>query len=188
MFKPKGKQKRLVIEKQDTSTTKPTDTFSETLSYEEDTDYTTTEQDSGYRFTSIVNSNYRKPKGGTYQDNMNTEDIRKRIAGCYVLKTMQEKRVLETLPVFKTWIRYINRDTKQFRTGGLLMKVSYPDYIMLVNPSKNLTWSVQLKDNILFYREPEVVDEETIREQAIKDKLYEMYKRGELVSKKHSKG
>ena len=101
---------------------------------------------------------------------------------------MQEKRVLETLPVFKTWIRYINRDTKQFRTGGLLMKVSYPDYIMLVNPSKNLTWSVQLKDNILFYREPEVVDEETIREQAIKDKLYEMYKRGELVSKKHSKG
>jgi len=187
MFKPKGKGKRLVIEKQDTSTTKPTDTFSETLSYQEDTDYMTTEQDSEYRFMSIVNSNYQKPKGGTYQDKMSTEAIHKRIEGCHVLKTMQEKRVLESLPVFKTWIRYINRDTRQFRTGGLLMKVSYPDYIMLVNPSKNLTWSVQLKDNILFYREPEVVDEEIEREQAIKDRLYELYKQGDLYSKKHSK-
>lgn len=185
MFKRKGQAKRIVIEKQDTSTTKPTDTFTETQSYEEDTDYTETEQDAEYRFKSIVDSNYRKPQGGTYQDNMSTEDIRKRIAGCYILKTMTEKRVLETLPLFKTWIRYINHETKQFRTGGLLMKVSYPDYIMLVNPSKNLTWSVQLKDNILFYREPEVV--ETDREQAIKDKLYEMYKRGDLYSKKHSK-
>lgn len=185
MFKPKGKGKRILIEKQDTSTTKPTDTFSQTLSYEEDTDYSATEQDLEYRFMSIVNSNYRKPKGGTYQENMSTEDIRKRIEGCYVLKTMEEKRVLETLPLFKTWIRYINRDTRKFRTGGLLMKVSYPDYIMLVNPSKNLTWSVQLKDNILFYREPEVNDKETLREQAIKDKLYELYKKGDLYSKKH---
>ena len=187
MFKPKGKGKRLVIEKKDTSTTIPTETFSETISYEEDTDYTATEQDAEYRFMSIVNSNYQKPREGTYQDNMSTEDIRKRIEGCHVLKTIQEMRVLETLPVFKTWIRYINRETRQFRTGGLLMKVSYPDYIMLVNPSKNLTWSVQLKDNVLFYREPELVDEETVREQAIKDRLYELYKRGDLYSKKHSK-
>ena len=37
---------------------------------------------------------------------------------------------LKTLPTMKTWIRYMNKHTKLFRLGGLLMKVNYPETII----------------------------------------------------------
>jgi hypothetical protein len=190
------KKKRLIIEKQETSDTTTTKTFDTDISsYALDSDYNTNttndtidEQVGGKEsFVSIVNTNYKKPRGGTVQDNMTTEEIRKQLESFIPLKTMQDKKVLETLPLFKTWIRYINRDTKQYRTGGLLMKVIFPDYIMLVNPAKHLTWSVQLSDNVIFIRDPELLQskQEQLREHAVKNKLFEMYKRGELYAKKN---
>ena len=44
-------------------------------------------------------------------------------------------------------IRYFSN--QQFRLGGLVKFVKYPDYIVLANYSKNVTWSVQLKQPFL---------------------------------------
>jgi hypothetical protein len=67
------------------------------------------------------------------------------------------------------------------------MKVSYPDYIMLVNTSNNLSWSVQLKDNIIYIPDQRKVNykkDEKDKEKLIKEKLYEMYQKGKLTTKK----
>ena len=140
------------------------------------------------RFQSIVDTNYRKPKNGTLQDNMTKSEIKKRLVGYKSLKTPEAKRYLLTLTPFKTWIKYYNIKTKQFRTGGLLMKVdSELRYVMLVNTSNNITWSVQLNDNIIFVPDPEqheMSEHETEKErkevEKTKEKLYNLYVRGRL--------
>jgi hypothetical protein len=138
---------------------------------------------SKYRFTSIVESGYKKPKEGSRQDNMTKEQIKEKLKGYKALKTIQEKRYLLTIKPFKVWIRYFNTQTKEFRVGGLLKLVD-PElrYIMLVNTNKNLTWSVQLKDNIIFV--PSNIEEkekEKEKEKITKDKLYKLYKDGKLT-------
>ena len=156
----------------ETETTDLTDTFTEE-----------TEPRSS-NFVKISQTNYKRPKNGTKQDNFSKADILKRLEGYVPLRTMEEKKILTQLPTFKTWIRYINSSTKQFRTGGLLMKVSYPDYIMLVNPSQQLTWSVQLKDNIIYIKDPK----ETLlkkNEDELKEKLFHMYQTGHLSLKRN---
>lgn len=135
-----------------------------------------------YKYTSITESNYKKPKDGSRQDNFTKEQIRDKLDGYKALKTSQEKRYLLTLKPFKVWVRYFNTVTKEFRVGGLL-KVVDPDlrYIMLVNTSKNLTWSVQLKDCIIFVPnnlEQKQLDKE--KEQITKNKLYTLYRQGKL--------
>ncbi len=140
------------------------------------------------KFTSISNSKYEK-KNKSIQDNMSREDILKKLVGYKSLKTIEEKRILEKLPIFKVWVRYYNIDTRKFRVGGLLSKVSYPDYIMLANPSKNLTWSVQLNNNIIYIKDPKEIimkmgdNIEKKRINLLKDKLYDLYNRGLLVRK-----
>jgi len=203
------KSKKYIIEKQDTTTTTNyttqdyttqdyttqdyTDDYDEYYSETEDVTSvpaTTTLQTTNEErviYTSIVNSKYKKPQSGSRQDRFTKEEILKRLENYIPLKTMQDKRVLERLPVFKTWVRYYNTQTKQFRVGGLLMKVVYPDYIMLINTARNLTWSVQLKDNIIYIPHPKVAEEkrqEKKRDNVIKDKLLEMYKQGKLTTKK----
>lgn len=172
-----------IIKKQeytsDTSETSDTDSYTENYYTE------TTQQDGGTKkYISIVDSGYKKPKGGTLQDNLTKEDVKQKLIGYKSLKTMQQKKYLQTLAPFKTWIRYYNPTTKQFRTGGLLMKVD-PEmrFIMLVNTSKNLTWSVQLKDNIIFVPDPKI-QEEKEKEQNLKEKLLDLYKKGKLTTKK----
>jgi hypothetical protein len=185
------KRNKLMINKQDTSSTNnlTTDLTEDLDSYQEDTESEYTIQDGGgakAAFVSMTNSKYRKPASGSRQDNMTKDDITKKLEGYIPLKTMQEKNLLTQLPLFKTWVRYINKETRQFRAGGLLMKVVYPDYITLVNTAKSLTWSVQLKDNIIFVRDPKdnlKRNEEKDKEQAIKDKLYQWYQNGELARK-----
>jgi hypothetical protein len=64
------------------------------------------------------------------------------------------------------------------------MKVSYPDYITLLNPSQQLTWSVQLKDNIIYIKDPK----ETVLKQNkndLKEKLFHMYQHGQLSLKRN---
>jgi hypothetical protein len=179
--------KRFYIHKKGTSTY--TDTDNNTTS-----EYFDTEDQSGggsSKFQRISDSKYKKPSSGSKQENMDIDDIKKKLQGYIKLKTMADKKMLTTVPPFKTWVRYINNETKQFRTGGLLMKVNYPDYIMLVNTAKNITWSVQLSDNTIFIQDPKGMEDrrekekqKREKEETIKDKLYEMYKNGELQSKR----
>lgn len=181
--------KRLIVQKRGTD-----DTSEITESYVQETEYTEsydrdndeTQEGGGVKYQSITRSEYQKPARGSRQDNFTKEDIKEKLVGFIPLRTMSEKKALNQMPLFKTWVRYINNETKQFRTGGLLMKVEYPKYIMLVNTAKNLTWSVQLEDNIIFVRDPRESDaqnQEKENVKAMKDKLYEMYKRGELRKK-----
>ena len=52
---------------------------------------------------------------------------------------------------------------------------------MLVNTSKNLTWSVQLKNNIIFVPSNiEEKEQEKEQEKMTKEKLYKLYKAGKL--------
>lgn len=72
-------------------------------------------------------------------------------------------------------IKYIT-DGGLFRTGGILTKNGYPDYIVLLNPYKKLTWSVNLKTNNIFMEDLRKVQ----KEKAEKDNLYKLYNAGML--------
>lgn len=149
-------------------------------------------------YNKLSSSNYKKPLNGTRQENMSKEVILSKIMNTIPLKTIQEKRYLEKMPLFKTWIKYYNTETKQFRTGGLLVKVSYPDYITLINTSQKLSWNVQLQKNIIYIPDPRLIEkrqeqhQEKIQqekqrkeqEEIIKNKLLELYKKGKLIAKK----
>jgi hypothetical protein len=153
-------------------------------------------------FTSIVTSTYKKPKEGSVQDNYKKDDIIKQLKGFIPLRSMEEKKILTQLPIFKSWIKYINLDTKQFRVGGFLMKVDYPKYITLANTRTNVSWSVQLNNTIIYIRDPRkqettiddtdtyYTDTYTYNESTnteidmIKDKLYQLYLKGQLTTKK----
>ena len=140
------------------------------------------------QYDSIVNSNYKVPKGGTIQDNLTKEQIKQKLIGYKALKTNNSKKYLLTLPLFRTWIKYYNTKTNKFRTGGLLMKVdSDLKYIILVNTVKKLRWSVELSDNIIFVPNPKEVDQKELekkeveqKEKDIKEKLFKLYKTGKL--------
>ena len=156
--------------------------------------YSTSSSGSGsdkYNFDSLANSTYIKPISGSLQDNMLKEDMKKKLIGYKTLKEHNHS-VLLTLPLFKTWIRYYNPTTKQFRMGGLLMKVdSELRFIMLVNTGIKKSWSVQLKDNVIFIPDQNTTITETKniikennvkqKEYIIKDKLYKMYLEGKLT-------
>ena len=184
-------KKKYIIEKQETTNggTTTTTTDMDSNEYYSDTDDTDQAGGSNKKivFKSIVDAKYKKPVSGSRQDNLSRDDIVKKLENYIPLKTMREKEILTKLPYFKTWIRYYNTDTKQFRTGGLLMKVVYPEYIMLVNTAKNLSWSVQLKNNVIYIPDQKILDEkekQKEKEDKIKDKLFEMYKQGLLTNKK----
>lgn len=162
--------------KEQTETTQNTD--EESYSEEE------TGTDQKYKYTSLTDTNY---KGKSKQAEMTKEQIKEKLKGYKALKTANDKKVLLELQPFKTWVRYFNTETKQFRVGGLLKLVD-PDlrYIMLVNTAKGITWSVQLNDNIIFIPDPEKQKEklkEKLKEECEKDKLYKLYKAGKLKKK-----
>ena len=76
-------------------------------------------------------------------------------------------------------IKYIDKKTGLFRVGGILSRVSYPDYIVLKNPYNKLSWSVQLKTNDIYVPDPRV-KEKKIKEEDKKEQIYELYRRGLL--------
>ena len=50
------------------------------------------------------------------------------------------------------WVRYIS-DEGKYRTGGILVHNKAPDYFILKNPNNEITWSVNLKKNIIFMKD-----------------------------------
>lgn len=204
--------KRLVVEKQNTETTTATTTdmtttvtdtttaTDMTTTTTDDDDYyseteDTSTQTGGKKYITVSRPQYIKPPQGSIQDNFTKEEILRRLQNCIPLKTMREKSIVNDLPIFKTWIRYYNVEKRLFRVGGLLLKSGYPEYITLINPNKNVTWSVQLKDNILYIQDPNKQEisrqqkqqerkEKKEKERMVKEKLYEMYQNGRLAIKK----
>lgn len=108
------------------------------------------------KYDSIINSDYKNPKGGSKQSLLSKTEIKEKLAG-YKTLHKDDYRYLLTLPPFKTWIKYYNPTTKQFRVGGLLMKVD-PElrFLTLANTGLKKSWSVQLKnhENIIFVPDP----------------------------------
>jgi hypothetical protein len=72
-------------------------------------------------------------------------------------------------------IKYIT-DEGLFRTGGTLIKIGFPNYIVLLNSYKKITWSVNLKTNNIFMED--VREIEKIKKE--KENLYKLYKAGML--------
>lgn len=176
-------RQRLIVDKESTAdTTVPgddTDTYFATE--------TETEAPVSHRFKTIQSIPFKPPPGGTVQDNMSIEDIQRRLEGYVPLKTMAEKNYLTELPLMRTWVRYYNTELRKFRTGGILMKVSYPDYIVLVSTGKGLTWSVQLRNNVIFVPDPELAEQKRRQEEEeeeVKNQLYELYLQGKLKRKR----
>lgn len=75
-------------------------------------------------------------------------------------------------------IKYISNEG-YFRTGGILTKNGFPNYIVLLNPYKKITWSVNLKKNNIFMEDLRKVE----KEKKDKDNLYKLYNAGMLIVK-----
>lgn len=197
-------KKRFIIEKESSASTNLS-SYDDSSTFQTDTnsdEYYTENETSvdGYPFLNIAKTRYKKPISGSKQDLFTKDEIIKRLENTIPLKTMEEKKILTKLPYFKTWIRYYNTKTKRFRIGGNLMKVVYPDYIVLVNLNNKISWTVQLKDCIFYITDPSMKKDETNinntnklnnnsnnknkskddMEDKIKDKLYSLYKQGKL--------
>lgn len=73
------------------------------------------------------------------------------------------------------WVRYVSIDRK-FRTGGIIIKNSSPDYVILKNPKLKISWSVNVKKNYLFIQDTPHKKEE----ERMKDVLYQLWKKGDI--------
>ncbi len=78
-------------------------------------------------------------------------------------------------------IKYIS-DEGKFRTGGILIKNGFPDYIVCLNGYKKLTWSVNLRKNNIFMEDLRV--KQKIKKE--KDNLYKLYEAGLLKIKNNN--
>jgi hypothetical protein len=164
---------------------------SDETTYSSDSDSTYTETDTSVLenkkkagWKSISSTKYRKPATGSRQDNLTREEIEEKLEGYMKVRTMTQ---LKELTPFKTWVKYINKSTKKFRTGGLLSKLGYVDdkltYLTLFNPTMNLTWSVQIAENEFWVPDPKIKEKEELKqekEEYIKEKLYKLYLGGKL--------
>ena len=128
-----------------------TDTNTETNDSNSETtvDRTNSRIHESKRITRLSEVEQPPKRGPSIQDLMTTDEIKHSLKDCIPLQSKRDKQILTTLPLFKTWIKYINRETLKFRVGGLLMKVEYPEYITVFNPYRRISWSVQLDNNII---------------------------------------
>lgn len=180
--------RKLLIQKQESSYETTTEQDTADYTFETDTEFDTEENGHrNYGLKHISTTGYVRPTQ-TYQDRLTKDDIRKRLEGYVPLKTMEEKKQLLNMTPFKTYIKYFHVPTRKFRVGGLLLKVCYPDYIMLVNPSKNLTWAVNLKENLIYVPHPKKLEEQALKKQKekeIKERLFDLYQKGQLTTKRN---
>ena len=72
-----------------------------------------------------------------------------------------------------TWIKYVTHNGL-YRTGGVLVKNGSPDYLVLRNNYKKLSWSVDLKKNYIFIEDIKKKKESKME----KDNLYKLYQNG----------
>lgn len=75
-------------------------------------------------------------------------------------------------------IKYITNDG-YFRYGGILINNKYPEYIVLLNPYKKLTWCVSLDKNNIFMEDIKKKKEN----ENIKNTLFDLYNQNLLTIK-----
>jgi len=71
------------------------------------------------------------------------------------------------------WIRYISNEGK-YRSGGQLIINKAPNFFILKNPFNNITWSVNLNNNIIFIKNMGLQQDKMIE----KNNLYKLYEAG----------
>ena len=71
------------------------------------------------------------------------------------------------------WIKYISQDGK-YRSGGILIINKAPLYFILKNPFNNISWSVNLSENIIFMKNISNNRSKMIE----KNNLYKLYEAG----------
>ena len=71
------------------------------------------------------------------------------------------------------WIKYISQDGK-YRSGGILIINKAPLYFILKNPFNNISWSVNLSENIIFMKNISNNRTKMIE----KNNLYKLYEAG----------
>ncbi len=84
------------------------------------------------------------------------------------------RKLIKELPL-GVWIKYVSKEGK-YRSGGILWKNEGPVYIILKNPGLNKTWSVNLSTNNIYIPNKEIGE----NKEAIKNKLYTLYKNGQI--------
>tara|TARA_Y100000389_G_scaffold201059_1_gene242854 strand:+ start:3408 stop:3788 length:381 start_codon:yes stop_codon:yes gene_type:complete len=73
----------------------------------------------------------------------------------------------------------------EFRGGGRVKMVKFPEYLICMNVIKNVSWSVQLKDpTIMIWVKTKTSMDEERKEMA---NVYKMYKAGNLVKPSKSR-
>lgn len=82
---------------------------------------------------------------------LSEDEIKEKLEGYIPLHTMEDKKILASLPYYETRVRYINNYPKKFESGYLI-DVKYPHYIMLSNTKMTYQWSVELNDKTIFIR------------------------------------
>ena len=119
----------------------------------------------------IDQDDYVRPEV-TKQDiiSSNKEDIKKKLEDWILVPEDYTYRLDCGL-----WIKYINK-TGKFRNGGVLIKNGSPEYLVLKNPIKNISWSVNLKENYIFIED----EEKKEKEKKMKELLYNLWKNGEI--------
>jgi hypothetical protein len=71
------------------------------------------------------------------------------------------------------WIRYISNEGK-YRSGGQLIINKAPNFFILKNPFNNITWSVNLNNNIIFIKNMGIQQDKMVE----KNNLYKLYEAG----------
>ena len=122
----------------------------------------------------ITSSKYDLSKKST-QSKFTKGDIQQKLKG---YKKVTSSTVHKIQPGDK--IRYFVDN--EFRMGGSVKINKYPDYIVLLNPFKNISWCIQFKEPTLklYIKTLEMVKRENIE----RDLIYEKWKNGELCEKK----
>ena len=72
-----------------------------------------------------------------------------------------------------TWIKYVTFEGL-YRSGGILIANKSPKYLVLKNPIKKITWSVNLEKNYIYIENIKEKKELTLR----KDNLYKLWEAG----------
>ena len=105
------------------------------------------------KLTRMVDDDYNKPRK-TIQDDLNQQEGRRRsnLEGYLRIPYEECELLMEGIR-----IKYISNEGL-FRIGGILIKNMYPEYIVLMNEYRKLTWCVDLRKNHIFMED---IEEET---------------------------
>ena len=117
------------------------------------------------------------------QSSFSGNDIKSKLEG---YKEFKKSELINVKPGDK--VRYITNN--EFRGGGVVKINKFPEYIVLLNVIKNVTWCMQIKSDptLVVYVKTKAVEqkekEKKEKEFCEMKKIFEMYKSGKLEKKK----